>query len=212
MSKRAFPHAHGLDPIRQVICQHGHAVCGVIVDIFHGEAEASHLVHGFAVIIVPAVIAAEIKCPDRRRVLLDTGQLGHVRRCLFMAHVDAVIVLRPEDAVHIAAVIGFGVPHLYLVLQDLRHHPWLGVSLIPAVENPVMDIHIMAIYIGNGHIQTVSATPCHVVHKYDVVRLSVWQHTIIIVQPVRRESQALLLYGCYLCRGGCVWVPCLHRR
>ena len=91
LSKRPFPHADRLYPVRQVICQHGHAVCGVVVDVFDRKAKAGHFVHGLAVIIVPAVISTEIKCPDRRRVLLDTGQLGHVGRHLFMAHVDAVL-------------------------------------------------------------------------------------------------------------------------
>ena len=65
-----------------MIRQRGHAVCGVIVDVFHGKGEAGHLVHGIAVIIVLAVIRAQVKRPDRRRVLLDTSQLGHVGRRL----------------------------------------------------------------------------------------------------------------------------------
>ena len=143
-SKRPFSNAHGLDPIRQVICQHGHAICGVVVDVFHGEAEAGHLVHDFPVIIVPAVIRSEVKCPDCRRVLLYSRQLRHICWGFFVRHVDAVLVLLPEDAVHIvavliAAVIGLGAPHLYLMLQDLRHHPGLGATLITAVKNPVVD-------------------------------------------------------------------------
>lgn len=200
LSKRPFPHADRLYPVRQVICQHGHAVCGVVVDVFHGEAEAGHLIHRLPVIIVPAIIAAEIEAPNRRRVLLNAGQLGHIGRCLLMAHVDAVLVLLPEDAVHIVAiliatVVGLGTPHLYLVLQDLRHHPWLGVGLIAAVENPVMDIYIMAIHISNGHTQAIAAAPGYVIDKADVVRLSVRQHSIIIVQAIRGERKPLFFYA-----------------
>ena len=112
-----FPDAHGLNPVCQMIRQHGHAVCGVIVDVFPGEGEAGHLVHRLAVIIVAAIIAAEVEAPDRWRVLLDAGQLGHVGRRFLVAHVDAVLVLLPEDAVHIiavliAAVVCLGAPHL----------------------------------------------------------------------------------------------------
>ena len=81
-----------------IICN-GHAVCGIIVDVFHGKAEAGHFVHRFAVIIIPAIIAPEVETPDCRIVLLDAGKLGHVGRCLFMAHVDAVMVLLPKDTV-----------------------------------------------------------------------------------------------------------------
>lgn len=152
--------------------------------VLHGERKACHFVHGLAVIVVPAVIAAEIETPDRWRVLLDTGQLGHVGRRLLMAHVDAVLVLLPEDAVHIiavliAAVVSFCTPHLDLVLEDLRHHPGLGAALVAAVKNPVVDIHIMAIHIGNRHTQAVAAALGYVIDKADVVRLSVRQYTII---------------------------------
>lgn len=95
------------------------------MNVFDRKAEAGHLVHGFAVIIVPAVIAAEIEAPDRRRVLLYPRQLRHICRSFFVRHVDAVLVLLPEDAVHIvavliAAVVGFGAPHLYRFKSTLR--------------------------------------------------------------------------------------------
>lgn len=71
-------------------------------------------------------------------------QFRHIRWCFFVRHVDAVIMLRPENAVHIvavliAAVIGLRAPHLYLMLEDLRHHPGLGTALVAAVEDPVVD-------------------------------------------------------------------------
>lgn len=182
-----------------IICN-GHAVCGVIVDALDREAEAGHLVHGLAVVIIPAVITPGIKRPDRRRVLLYAGQLGHVRRGLLMALVNAETMLRPEDTVHIirvfvSAVVGFGTPHLYLMLQDLCYHPGLGAALAAAVENPVVDVHIMAIHISDGHTQAVAAAPGHVIHETDVIPLSVRQHAIIIIQAIRGECKPLFFYA-----------------
>ena len=47
---------------------------------FRREAEAGQLVHGVAVILVAAGVAAEIKPPHIRRVLLYASELRHVRR------------------------------------------------------------------------------------------------------------------------------------
>jgi len=52
-SKQPSSHAYNLNPIGEVICQHGKGVSGVIVDVLHSEAEAGQLVHGLAVIINP---------------------------------------------------------------------------------------------------------------------------------------------------------------
>lgn len=81
------------------------------------------------------------------------------------------------------------------MLQDLRHHPGLGTALVAAVEDPVVDIYIMAIHIGDGHTQAVAAAPGHVVHEHDVVRLSVRQHAIIIIQAIRGECKPLFFYA-----------------
>ena len=96
-SKRPFPHAYRLDPVAQVIRQHSEAVGGVIVDVLHGEAEAGQLVHGLAVIIVPAAVGAEIIAPDSRGVLLDAGQLRHIGRGFFVRHIDTVAMLATES-------------------------------------------------------------------------------------------------------------------
>ncbi len=71
LSKRPFAHTNRLNPIAQVIRQHGEAVGGVIVDIFHRKAEAGQLIHGLTVIVILAVIGTEIIAPDSREVLLQ---------------------------------------------------------------------------------------------------------------------------------------------
>jgi len=76
--KWPFPHTNRLNPIAQIIRQHGEAVGGVIVDVLHREAEAGQLVHGLAVIIVPAAVGTEIIAPDSRGVLLNASQLRHI--------------------------------------------------------------------------------------------------------------------------------------
>ncbi len=147
--KRTLPNADHLNPVAQVICQHGHGICSVIVDILHGETEAGQLVHGLAVIVIPAAVFPEIEVPDRGCMLLNSRQFRHIRRSFFVRHVDAVLMLIPEDTVYIVAVfvptvIGFSTPHFNLVLQDLRHHTGLGAALIPSVKNPVMDEPVQA--------------------------------------------------------------------
>ena len=122
--KRPLPNTHSLNPIAQVICQHGEAIGGVIVDILHGEGKPRQLVHGLAVIIVPAAVGTEIIAPDSRGVLLNASQLRHIGRGFFVRHIDTVAVLLPEDAVNIiavliAAVVGLGATHFDLMLQNL---------------------------------------------------------------------------------------------
>ena len=134
MLERPFRHTNRLNPIAQVISQHGEAIGGDIVDILHGEGKPRQLVHGLAVIIVPAAVGTEIIAPDSRGVLLDASQFRHIGRGLFVRHIDAVAVLLPEDAVDIiailiAAVVGLGATHFDLVLQDFRHHPGLCAVL-----------------------------------------------------------------------------------
>jgi len=57
--KWPFPHTNRLNPIAQIIRQHGEAIGSVIVDILHGKAKPRQLVHGLAVIIVPAAVHKE---------------------------------------------------------------------------------------------------------------------------------------------------------
>ena len=86
LSKRPFTHAHSFYPIAQIIRQHGEAIGSVIVDVLHREAEAGQLVHGLAVIIVPAAVGTEIIAPDSRGMLLNSSQLRHIGRGFFVRH------------------------------------------------------------------------------------------------------------------------------
>lgn len=96
-SKRPFAHTDCLNPVAQIIRQHGEAVSGVIVDVLYREAEAGQLVHGLAVIIVPAAVGTEIIAPDSRGVLLDASQLCHIGRGFFVRHIDTVAMLATES-------------------------------------------------------------------------------------------------------------------
>ena len=69
--KRSFAYTHCFNSICQVISQHGKGVCGVIVEIFHRKTEAGQLVHGLAVIIIPAFITAEIEAAHSRGMLFN---------------------------------------------------------------------------------------------------------------------------------------------
>lgn len=96
--KQSLPYTHRLNSICQIVCHHSHGVSCVIVDILYGKAEAAHLVHGLAVVIVPAFFATEIIASHCRCMLLYPRQLRHIGRCLFVRHVDAVAMLFTEDA------------------------------------------------------------------------------------------------------------------
>ena len=110
------------------------------MEVLGGETEPRQLVHGSAVIVIAAGVGTEIKITDGRGVLLDAGQLRHVRGCLLVAHVNGIPVLLAEDTVHIiaaliATIICLGAAHLHLMLQDLRHHAGLR-----AVVNRLKDL------------------------------------------------------------------------
>ena len=131
-------------------------------------------------------------------MLLDSRQLRHVRRCFLVTHVDAVPMLLSQDAIHVigilvTAIICLRSAHLHLVLEDLRHHARLRVTLIAFIENPVVNVHILPVHIRNRHRQTIATAPRHVIYKHDVIRLTVRQHTVVVFQPIRRECQPLLL-------------------
>lgn len=98
-SIRLFRNTRGLNPVFQVFCHHSQWIRRVIMAALQSKWKDGHLIHRLLVIILLTVLTPEIETSYCHRVLLDACQPCQVGRCLFMAHVDAVMVLRPEDTV-----------------------------------------------------------------------------------------------------------------
>ena len=169
-----FCHRDELLTAENIPSQHRQTIGSVVMEILRREAKTRQLVHGLTVIVVPAIALPEVEIPNRRRVLLDPRQLRHVRGSFLVTHVNRIPVLLSENTIHVvrillAAVIRLGLSHLHLVGQNLRYHTGLRHALIPAVENPIVNIHVVAIHEAYRHTQRVTAAPCHVIHEYDVI-------------------------------------------
>ena len=91
------------------------------MEILDGEAEGREFVHCPAVILVTALTFTEIKVTNGGGMLLNTGELCHIRRSLLMAHIYAISVFLFEDPMHIigvlfTAVVRLSLPHFNFVL------------------------------------------------------------------------------------------------
>ena len=93
MLKRSFGDGDDAGAFGDERGEHCKAIGCVVVEVLGGEAERRELVHCPAVILVAAVTITEIEVTNGRGVLLNSGELRHVRRSLLVTHVYAISVL-----------------------------------------------------------------------------------------------------------------------
>lgn len=85
--------------------EHSEDIGRVVVEVLGGEAERGEFCHCPAIILVTTLALAKIEVTNGWGMLLNTGELRHVRGSLLVAHIYAISVLLFEDAMHVLGVL-----------------------------------------------------------------------------------------------------------